>query len=311
MMGRRTPTLLAATLAATGLALAGCGSTATPVPAAPSTAAAFPATAGGVTLTQRPTHIVSLSPTATEMLFAIGAGSQVTAVDDRSDYPANTPKTDLSGYKPNAEAIAAKSPDLVVISEDTDKIKDQLTALKIPVYLAPAARTLDDTYAQLTDLGVLTGHGRAAGAQVGQLKDTVAGLVKSVPKRAKPLTYYYELDPTLYSVTSKTFIGALFSLVGLTNIADAADAQGASGGYPQLSAEAVIRSNPDLIFLADTLCCKQAPDTVKARPGWAGLTAVRTGQVVALDDSVASRWGPRVGDLLKAITDAVARVPAA
>jgi iron complex transport system substrate-binding protein len=304
-MNRRTPV---AVVAALGLALGGCGSTTTPAPA-PASAAAFPATAGGVTLRQRPTHIVSLSPSATEMLFAIGAGSQVTAVDDQSDYPANAPKTDLSGFKPNAEAIAAKSPDLVVIAEDTEKIKDQLTTLKIPVYQAPAARTLDDTYAQLRDLGVLTGHPAEAGTQVQQLKDRIAALVASVPKRAKPLTYYYELDPTLYSVTSKTFIGSLFTLVGLNNIADAADAEGKSGGYPQLSAEAVVQGNPDLIFLADTLCCKQSPDTVKARAGWADLTAVRTGRVVALNDSIASRWGPRVADLLKAITDAVAKVP--
>jgi iron complex transport system substrate-binding protein len=304
-MNRRTPV---AVVAALGLALGGCGSTTTPAPA-PASAAAFPATAGGVTLRQRPTHIVSLSPSATEMLFAIGAGSQVTAVDDQSDYPAGVPRSDLSGFKPNAEAIAAKSPDLVVISEDTGKIKDQLTALKIPVYQAAAARTLDDTYAQLRDLGVLTGHPQEAGTQVQRLKDQIAALVKSVPKRAKPLTYYYELDPTLYSVTSKTFIGSLFTLVGLTNIADAADAQGKSGGYPQLSAEAVVQGNPDLIFLADTLCCKQSPDTVKARAGWADLTAVRTGRVVALNDSIASRWGPRVADLLKAITDAVAKVP--
>ncbi len=299
---RRTLALLAA-----ALLLGGCGGGAKPAAhQSASTAATFPATAGGVTLAQRPAHIVSLSPTATEMLFAIGAGGQVGAVDDQSDYPPEAPKSALSGFKPNAEAIAAKNPDLVVISEDTNKIKDQLAQLRIPVYQAPAAKTLDDSYAQLRDLGTLTGHVTEAAALTQRVKDQLAALVKTVPQRAKQLSYYYELDPTLFSVTSKTFIGSLFTMLGLRNIADGADQKG--GGYPQLSAEAVIQANPDLIFLADTLCCKQSLDTVKARAGWGGLTAVRTGQVVALNDSVASRWGPRVVDLVKAITDAVAKV---
>jgi iron complex transport system substrate-binding protein len=284
------------------LMVSGCGG-GKPGASQPS-ASAFPASAGGVTLAQRPTHIVSLSPTATEMLFAIGAGGQVTAVDDQSDYPPEAPKSALSGFKPNAEAIAAKNPDLVVISDDTNQIKDQLTRLKIPVYQAPAAKTLDDTYAQLRDLGTLTGHGTEAGGAAQRIRDQIAALVRTVSPRAKPLTYYYELDPTYYTASSKTFIGSLFTMVGLHNIADAK-----GGDYPQLSAEAVVAANPDLIFLADTVCCKQSLDTVKARAGWASVTAVRTGQVVTLNDSVASRWGPRVVDLVKAITDAVAKVP--
>jgi iron complex transport system substrate-binding protein len=310
---RRTPAVLLATLAAGCLTLTGCGGRSSPgsTPTGPASASStFPATAGGVTLAQRPTHIVSLTPTGTEMLFAIGAGAQVTAVDDQSSYPANAPKTDLSGYKPNAEAIAAKNPDLVVISDDTNKIKDQLGALKIPVYLMPAATTLDDTYHELADLGALTGHRNEATSEAAQLKDGIAKLVKDVPHRTRPLTYYYELDPTFYSVTSKTFIGSLFTLVGLTNIADPADADGKAGGYPQLSAEAIVKDSPDLIFLADTKCCQQSADSVKARPGWAGITAVQKGRVVALNDDIASRWGPRVVDLVKAITDAVAKVPA-
>jgi iron complex transport system substrate-binding protein len=303
-MSRRTT---AGWLLATALLLAGCGTT-TPPAAAPSpSSAAFPVSAGGVTLAVRPTHIVSLSPTATETLFAIDAGSQVSAVDDQSNYPPQAPKTTLSGFKPNVEAIAAKNPDLVVIAEDTNKIKDQLTALKIPVYQAPAARTLDDVYAQIRDLGTLTGHRPAADALADRIKTQIKTAVQGVPKRAKPLTYYYELDPTLYSVTSKTFIGSLFTMVGLTNIADGADQTG--GGYPQLSQEALIQADPDLIFLADTVCCQQSIDTVRARPGWSGLTAVKTGQVVQLNDDIASRWGPRVVELVKAITDAVAKVP--
>jgi len=307
----RRPTFLALAIAV-AIGLGGCASGDDNVdkPAGGTPSAAETYAAAGITLDTRPEKIVSLSPTATEMLFAVGAGKQVTAVDDQSNYPADAPKTNLSGFKPNAEAIAAKQPDLVVIANDTDKIKDQLTALKIPVYQAAAAVTLDDTYKQLTDVGALTGHRTEAADAVKRIKDDIAKLVADAPKHTTKPTFYYELDPTFYSVTSKTFIGSLFAMFGLENVADKADADGSKGGYPQLSGEALIASDPDLIFLADSKCCQQSLDTVKARPGFAGVTAVKTGQVVALDDDIASRWGPRVVDLVHAIATAVAKVPA-
>lgn len=309
-MLRRTPRLVAAAFAA-ALTLGACADDTTGQPSADdTTAAAFPVTVDNVTLQERPRKIISLSATATEMLFAINAGPQVTAVDDNSNYPPEAPKSDLSGFTPNAEAIAARSPDLVVISNDINKIVEQLTRLKIPVYLAPAAKTLDDSYAQLTDLGKLTGHPDEAAAVVQRMKDDVAKLVKDLPQRSDKLTYFHELGPELYTATSKTFIGSIYGLAGLENIADPADANGAAGGYPQLSQEVIVKANPDFVFLGDTKCCKQTAETVRGRPGWAGITAVRTGQIVPLDDDIASRWGPRIVDLLRDIVEAVAKVPA-
>ncbi|SCL24236.1 iron complex transport system substrate-binding protein [Micromonospora nigra] len=308
-MFRRTPRIFAATLAVAALTLGACAekTSDTPTPdAGGSSAAAFPVTVGSLTLQERPEKIVSLSPTATEMLFAIGAGPQVTAVDDQSNFPADAPKTDLSGYQPNAEAIAARNPDLVVLANDTNKIVDQLTALKIPVHLNPAAKTLDDSYRQITELGALTGNVDAAADVTKRMKDDIAKIVAEVPERAEKPTYFHELGPELYTATSKTFIGSLYTLAGLENIADAADADGSNGGYPQLSQEVIVDADPDFIFLADTKCCQQSPETVKARGGWSGITAVKNNQIVALDDDVASRWGPRVVDLLRAIVDATA-----
>ncbi|WBB65463.1 ABC transporter substrate-binding protein [Micromonospora sp. WMMD812] len=311
-MSRRTPRILAATLAVAALALGACAEKSDDQPAAGSSSstAAYPATVGNLTLDKRPEKIVSLSPTTTEMLFAIGAGPQVVAVDDNSNYPAEAPKSDLSGFQPNAEAIAAKNPDLVVLSNDTNKVVDQLTTLKIPVLLTPAATTLDDTYKQITDLGTLTGHADEAADVTTRMRDDIAKLVKDLPQRSEKLTYYHELGPELYSATSKTFIGSLYTMAGLENIADPTDADGKNGGYPQLSQEIIVKADPDFVFLADTKCCQQSGETVKARSGWAGLTAVKNNQVVALDDDIASRWGPRVVDLLRAIVDAVAKVPA-
>jgi iron complex transport system substrate-binding protein len=259
--------------------------------------------------TPSPRRIVSLSATATEMLFAIGAGQQVVAVDDQSNYPAEAPKTDLSAYTPNIEAIANHKPDLVVISGDTKGLKAGVEKLGVRVLDEPAAVTIDDTYREMLELGDVTGHHGEAERQNASIKRGLADAVTGLPVRAKPLTYYYELDNTLFSVTSKTFIGSLFTRAGLQNIADAADAGGQSGGYPQLSAEYLVQANPDVVFLADTKCCQQGPTTFAARPGFAGLRAVTAGHVVQLDDDIASRWGPRVVNLMKAIVAAVKRVP--
>ncbi|NLU80190.1 ABC transporter substrate-binding protein [Micromonospora sp. HNM0581] len=308
-MFRHTPRVFAASLAVAALTLGACAETTTETPAgggSPS-AATFPVTVGELTLEQRPEKIVSLSPTGTEMLFAIGAGSQVTAVDDQSNHPVDAPKTDLSGYQPNAEAVAAKNPDLVVLANDTNKIVEQLTALKIPVYQAPAAQTLDDSYRQLTELGTLTGNTDAAADVVQRMKDDITKIAAEVPQRAEAPTYFHELGPELYTATSKTFIGSIYSLAGLENIADAADADGKNGGYPQLSQEVIIDADPDFIFLGDVRQAGQTADKVKARSGWASLSAVQNDQVVELDDDIASRWGPRVVDLLRAIVDATAK----
>lgn len=305
--------VLIAAIAAAVLLLTGCAAddAGSGQPAASAgSGGSYPVTVGGATLNQRPERIVSLSPTATEMLFAINAGPQMVAVDDQSNYPADAPRTDLSGFKPNAEAVAAKNPDLVVLSDDIDKIVDQLTKLKIPVFRIPAAQQMDDTYTEIGQLGTLTGHPDEATALTDRMKADIDKIVKGVPQRTKPLSYYYELDPTFYSVTSRTFIGSTFARFGMINVADPADADGSKGGYPQLSQEVLLKADPDMIFLADSRCCKQSPASVTARRGWSGITAVKTGQIVALDDDVASRWGPRVVDLVRSVADAVAKAPA-
>ena len=304
--------VLTAVIAAAVLLVGGCANDepGAPAPSASAGGASYPVTVGSLTLDKQPERIVSLGPTPTEMLFAIGAGPQVIAVDDQSTFPAEAPRTDLSGFKPNAEAVAAKDPDLVVLTDDLNKIVDQLTRLKIPTFITPSATDIDQTYAQIGQLGALTGHPDEAAALSGRMRADIDKIVQGVPKRGTPLTYYYELDPTLYSVTSKTFIGSLFARLGLQNVADAADPTGAKGGYPQLSQETLVQADPDMIFLADTKCCAQSAESVRARKGWSQITAVQAGQIVALDDDIASRWGPRVVDLVQSAADAVAKVPA-
>lgn len=328
---RLSTLLVAAPLTLAALALAACGDDDDPVesvstaataktPETPSTAAAasaamaYPVTVeadnGPVTLDAQPTRIVSLSPTATEMLFAIDAGSQVVAVDDQSDFPADVPVTDLSGFEPNVEAVAGYEPDLVVLANDTAGVVDGLNALDIPVALLGAATVLDDSLNQIDLLGVATGHPDEAADLVARMQEDLRKLAAEVPEREAPLRYYHELDDLYFSATSATFIGSIYGLAGLENIADAADAGGATGGYPQLSAEYIVAEDPAVIFLADVQCCGQSAATVTARPGWEQISAVQSGSIVELDDDVASRWGPRVVDLLRTVVDATAAADA-
>ncbi|TMR87991.1 ABC transporter substrate-binding protein, partial [Nonomuraea basaltis] len=282
-----------------------------PAPTASSASADFPVTIdagnGKVTLTKKPERIVSLSATHTETLFAIGAGPQVVAVDDQSNFPAEAPKTDLSGFKPNVEAIVANKPDLVIVSDDLDKVVAELGKLNVPVLLEPAATKIDEAYEEIAELGAATGNRAKAEEVVSGMKTAMEKLAAEAPKDKK-LTYYHELDQTPYAATSQTFIGQIYAMFGLTNIAD--KAPDAAGGYPKLSAEFVAQADPDLVFLADVKCCQQSKETLAERPGWKNLSAIKSDRVIQLDDDIASRWGPRIVQLAGTIGTAVSKAGA-
>jgi iron complex transport system substrate-binding protein len=297
--------LLAVTVAATLFACLGASAPAAQPVAKPRPL--FPVTVtaanGRVTIPRRPARIISLSPTATENLFAIGAGKQVVAVDEFSNYPARAPRTKLSGFQPNAEAIASYRPDLVVVHSDGG-IVDQLEALRIRVIHSPAATNLRHAYGGIQLLGRATGHPTAAANVVRTMKSRIGAAVKSAKRSGSArLSVYHELTTDYYSASSSTFIGQIYRLFGLRNIADAAS--DANSGYPKLSGEHIIASNPDLIVLADSKCCGQSYATVAARPGWSTIKAVRNRRVVRADDDVASRWGPRIVSFVRAVATAL------
>ena len=283
--------------------------------ASPSLAAATPAVAtpypvtvtadnGKVTIRKRPSRIVSLSPTATETLFAIGAGGQVVAVDDQSDYPRQAPHTSLSGYTPNVEAIASYRPDLVIAASDPKDLVSALRTLGIPVILQDAPSTIAGAYGQIRQLGAATGHADRSTTLVARMKAQIGRIVAKRRPGAAGASVYHELDPTFFSASSKTFVGRVYALFGLKNIADAAP----GGPYPQLSPEFIVASSPDLVVLADSVCCGQTPGTVAARPGWSGVKAVRSGSILRIDDSIASRWGPRLVNFVRAVGTALRRL---
>ncbi|WP_024795796.1 ABC transporter substrate-binding protein [Tomitella biformata] len=254
-----------------------------------------------------PSRIISLSPSATESLWAVGAGDQVVAVDDQSNYPAGVPTTELSGFTPNVEAILGHSPDLVIAMDAPDDLASSLQAAGVELLQLSAPATLDDAYAQIEQIGGATGHIAEAVELVKNMQTEIAAAVASVPAAETPLTYFHELDDTLYTVTSASFLGQVYGLFGLDNIADAV---GAGNPYPQLQSEYVVSANPSVIFLADAQCCSVTAETVGARAGWAEVAAVKDGRIYALDADIASRWGPRIVDMVESLAQIMQSSPA-
>lgn len=260
---------------------------------------------GSVTIEKRPEAIISLSSTATEMLFDIGAGPQVIAVDDQSNYPAGAPMTDLSGFTPNLEAILSLEPDLVVIFFDPGDLIAGLETVGVPVLSYGAAIAIDDVYGQIDALGMATGNVAGAAASNSAIEAGLQAAVTASGDDGEGVTYYHEISSDFYTATSSTFFGEIYGLFGLVNIADSADPDGSAFGYPQISSEYIVTSNPDIIFLANVLYGESA-GTVAVRPGWDVMTAVQSGQIAELDSDVASRGGPRIVQFAESVSDALA-----
>lgn len=252
-----------------------------------------------------PSHIVSLSATATEMLFAMGAGDQVVAVDSYSNFPAEAPITDLSGFEPSLEAIIGYEPDLVILSFDPGEIVSGLEQAGVPSLLMPSAATLDDMYAQIADLGIATGQIDGAAALNASIQADLAAIAESATADTD-VRVYHELDQTFYSASSGSFIGQIYTMLGATNIADEADTDGY--GYPQLAPEYILEADPTLIVITDQ--GGYTADDVSARPGWDAMTAVSSGNVLVVNADIASRWGPRIVEFAQVIADQLALVPA-
>jgi iron complex transport system substrate-binding protein len=255
-----------------------------------------------------PKRIISLSPSATEILYAIGSGKQVIAVDDLSNYPSEAPMTKLSAFNPTVEALLNYKPDLIVLNADATKaleVKAALEKLRIKVFLERAPKTLREAYLEITALGRATGKISGAQSVVSDMKRKIAAAVKS-GRTSKKISFFHELDNSLYTATSDTFIGKVYKDFNLINIADPA-ATADSAGYPQLQSEFVIKSNPKIVFLADAQYGESLA-TLTKRPGWSGIAAVKNQNVVSLPDDIPSRWGPRLVDFYQFIADAIAKV---
>ena len=320
----RTPQRLSAAVlvaVAAAVALAGCSSASSTAAATSALAQAsptqtsaliphFPVTVtaanGSVKIKSLPQRIVSLDPTATEDLYAVGAGAQVVAVDQNSDFPTGVPTTSLSGLNPNVEAIARYHPSLVIASRDSNGLVSGLNKRGIAVLIEPGPSTLDRVYQQIAEIGVASGHAHQGREVVTHMRDEIADAVQQAGTKYQGLTYYWERSSDPYrSATSATLVGHIMDMFGLRNIADAASKS--DGAYPELSGDYIEAARPQIIFLADNGATEggQTRAVVAARPGWAGIPAVKDHEIIGLNDELASGWGSRLPQLVEEIASAL------
>lgn len=251
-----------------------------------------------------PRRIVSLSATHTEMLYAIGAADQIAATDLTSNYPPEAQETTkVDAFNFNVEEVVSLDPDLVVLAFDFNGEVDALAAAGVESLLLAPPPDLSGALDQLSQLGDATGNGAEAARLAADLEGEIQDIIDNAPRTEPAPTFFHEIDATLFTANSSTYLGSLFADFGLVNIADEVPDEFASG-YVQLSGEFILDSNPDLIFLGDA-AFGESLETVAARPGWGSLSAVQEGNVFDLDADISGRWGPRTLDLVAQIAQAL------
>lgn len=253
-----------------------------------------------IVLNGTPQRIISMAPSVTEILYAVGAGDQVVGRDQFSDYPAETENvTDIgSTYEAlNTELIVSLKPDLILAAEiNTPEQVQALENLGLTVYYLKNPVTIEEMYGDMEFLAQLTGHESEAAAAVAALKARVAAVDEKIMPLSSRFSVFYEVDGTdpakPFTAGKGTFITLLIERAGGYNIASDID------GYPQLSLEQVVAADPAFIILGDAKW-GTTPESIAQRPGWANLSAVKNGQVFPFDDDLVSRPGPRMVDGLE------------
>src|SRR5215212_6823565 len=250
-----------------------------------------------VTLNGPAQRVVSMAPSNTEILYAIGAGDQVVGRDALSDFPETAKAVADIGSTfdaLNTELIVSLKPDLVLAAEiNTPEQVKQLEDLGLTVYYLKNPLTLEEMYSNLEIVAQLTGHQEETATLIESLKARVAAVDEKIAPISSRPNVFYELDGTdpakPYTAGKGTFITQLIERAGGHNIASDLD------GYPQLSLEQVVAADPSFIILGDS-AYGVTPESIAARPGWENLSAVKNNQVFPFDDNLVSRPGPRLVD---------------
>jgi iron complex transport system substrate-binding protein len=248
-------------------------------------------------------RIVSLAPSNTEILFAIGAGPQIVGRDELSDFPAQVkslPSVGGSMGNYSTEAIVALKPDLVLAAEiNTPELVKSLESLGLTVYYLKNPDTLEQMYGNLQIVAQLTGHESDTSTLIDSLKSRVAAVDAKISSVTTKPIVFYEIDATdptkPYTYGPGTFGDTLISRAGGINFATAA---GIKDSYPQVGLEQIVTTNPQIIVLGDS-AYGATLEAVKARPGWGTIDAVKNGMIYPFDDNLVSRPGPRLVDGLE------------
>jgi len=302
-----SPRRISVALIALTIIVLGLTACASPPTAAPTTAPAVFITvtddAGRqVTLKGLPTRIVSLAPSNTEVLYALGLGDRVVGVTEYCDYPPEAKqKPKIGGFANiDLEKVIGLDPDLVLATNiHAGAVVSELQKRGVTVVVVEP-KNVDDVLAKIAFVGKLTGKSDNATRLTAQLKNRIDAVTAKVTAAKTKPRVFYEIDKSLYTVGPGSFIDDMITKAGGLNIA--ADAKGA---YTQLSPEAIIAKDPQVILLGD-INFGESPESVKARPGWANISAVKNGRVIPIaDENIVSRPGPRIVEGLELIARAL------
>tara|TARA_B100001027_G_scaffold114749_1_gene79202 strand:+ start:1 stop:882 length:882 start_codon:yes stop_codon:yes gene_type:complete len=239
--------------------------------------------------------IISLSTTHTEIIQSIGAENTLVGVDafSKVDFPVEV----IDAYTVTAEELVPLNPDVVIIAFDFNGIVEGLEAQEINYVLLPPARNLDDVYAQITNIGEMVNKKSEASSTIRDMKLEINRIINN--SNYQDITVYHEIGYTygIYSVNSESLIGEIYNLLGVTNIANSEEDPYGSG-YPALSEEMVIESNPDFIVVGHSDYLNK---DLSIRDGWSDISAVQNSRVVFLDDTLASNWGTTTLQLVEVL----------
>jgi cobalamin transport system substrate-binding protein len=275
--------------------------TATPTPTAtpePTPEPVVVTDSDGVELTLEvpPTRIISFSPGATEILFAIGAGDQVVAVDEWANYPPETENLERVKYiDPDPERVLSLDPDLLLMATAQQPQVEQLRSLDLQVMFNLEPDSIQGVLDNILLLGLITGHTEEAEALVADIEARIALVEAAIADIDEGPRVFYELSNDLYTVAPDTFIGGTLTLLKAQNVA-----AGAKSAFPQLTAEALIEANPEVVLLADA-AWGESLETVSGRPGWDVVDAVVNERVFGVDPDTGNRPGPRIIDSIEEI----------
>ena len=243
-----------------------------------------------------PTRIISLSPGATEILFAIGAGDQVVAVDEWANYPPETESLERLKYiDPDPERVLSLNPDLVLMATAQQPQVEQLRSLGLTVLFNLEPDSIEGVLDNTLLLGLVTGHSEEAETLVAQMRIRIAIVEEAIADVDEGPRVFYELSSDLYTAAPDTFIGGTLTLLKARNVA-----VGAESAFPQLTAEALIEANPEVVLLADHVW-GESFETVAARPGWDAVDAVINERVYGVDPDTGNRPGPRIVESIEEI----------
>lgn len=297
--------LLIATLLAG--AIGGCAAQPTPTPAPTATASAFPITITDdgnteVTVKAEPQRIISMVPSITEILFALGLGDRVVGVTTFCDYPEEAKSKEKIGSftEIDLEKVVGLSPDLVLGgSVHSQSVAPALRERGLTVALLEAT-DVETTLTQIETIGRLTGRTAEAQALVADIRARLDRVAEKVAKVERKPRVFWELDAMLYTGGKDSFVDGLITLAGGDNVGRRLE-----GEWPQFNLEALIEADPEVIVLADHAFGETA-EQVKARPGWSAITAVKENRLIEVEDiNLVSRPGPRVGEAVEYIARAL------